>query len=452
MKNSKKLKLILIILICILISLVGIIGIYTKSSNMYKNLLPEYTLASDISETTIIEFKPDTSVEKVYYDKEGKKVDSSTITEENKKDYDLKEIPINPEENYNLFNYNESLKIMEKRLKLLEADEYRLDLDKKTGIISLTVEDNYIEDIESILPMESKLQLIDANTKDVILDYSDFTSAESNYASLTLEYITYITLKLNDSGIEKVNNFENYKTAEIVDEELEKNAILLMFDDEKISEISYDDILLNGKTLRVTTASGLTSETQINSQLNIDAIVCKLSTIGKMPLVYELSAEKLVKNDLGKYSNYIIISLSVLCVIISVVLIIKYRLNGVLAVLGFVSNVALFLIIIRLTNIKISLNCYAGAVGLILFNFYLINNILNSIKNVEKVFSENVKNAYKKTLDVIVVMLIIFIVFSFSRMTVISTMGLLLFWGWIVTILGTLTFTVPMLAITTKKQ
>jgi hypothetical protein len=38
-----------------------------------------------------------------------------------------------------------------------------------------------------------------------------------------------------------------------------------------------------------------------------------------------------------------------------------------------------------------------------------------------------------------------FAVFAFSSMTVINSMGLLVFWGWIVIMLGNLILTVPML-------
>lgn len=454
MKNSKKLKLILEILICVLIILIGIVGVYTKSSNMYKNNFPHtYALASDINGSTVIEFTPDDSVETVYYDKDGKEVDSSEITEENEKEYEEKEIPVNAEENLNVSNYEKSLNIMKERLELLNADQYQINLDEETGIISLIVEDDYIEDIEAFLPMEGRLQLIDSVSEDVILDYSDFKSAEASYASLTSEYRTYISLKLNDSGLEKINNIDKYKTVQVTeeDEETEESSIIVSFDGETIAELSYDAILLSGKTLRITTASGLTSESAINSQMNVDTIASKLATIGKMPVIYNLSAEEFVQNDLGNAINYIVIALIAICVVVSIILVIKHKLKGLLGILGFATNISIFLMIIRLTKIQISLNGFAGMVGLIALNMILINNILKCISNKEKVFSENVKDAYLKSLNAIVIMLIILIVFAFSAMTVISEMGLLIFWGWIVTVLGNLVFTVSMLSTAQNK-
>ena len=443
MKNSKKLKLILHILICILIILIGIVGVYSKSGNVYKKRFPhDYTLGTDIAGTTVIELSPDDTVETVYYDKDGNEVDSSKVTEKNEKDYEKKEIPVNTKENLTVSNYNTSLEIMVKRLELLGADQYKLDLDEKTGAIFLSVEDDYLEDIESFLQMEGKLQLIDSATEDVILDYTDFKSAESTYVSLTLECRTYISLKLNDSGIEKINNINKDK---------KESKIIVSFDGDKVAEVSYDNLLLNGKTLRVTTGTGLTSDADINSQLNIDTIASKLATIGKMPVIYTIADEVFVENDFGNDINYIILILIIICAFLSLFLVIKYGLKGLFGVLGFITNISVFLIIIRLTNIPISLNSFGGMVGLIILNIILINNILKCIKNNEKVFSENIKDAYLKSLNIIMVMLIVLVVLAFSSMTLINTVGLLLFWGWIVTVFGNLIFTVPMLSITINK-
>ena len=449
MKNSKKLKLILEILICVLLILIGVVGVYTKSSNMYKNKLPHtYTLASDINGATVIVLTPDDSIETIYYDKDGNEVDSSKVTDKNKKDYTTKEIPVNDKENLNFDNYKACLEIMKERLELLDADQYQINLDEKTGTILLTVEDDYMQDIESFLPREAKMQFMDSVSEKVIIDSSDFKSAEASYSSLTLETRTYINLKLKDSAIEKIKNIDSYKSIKNVEgKEPEESKVLVVFDGETLSEVSYNDLLLNGKTLRITTGSGLTSETDINSQMNINTIASKLATIGKMPVIYTITTEEFVKNDLNNMCNYGVIALIAICIVVSIILVVKYKTKGLLGVLGFVTNISIFLIVIRLTNIKISLNGFAGMVGLIVLNMILIKNILKCTSNKEKVFSENIRDAYLKSLDAIVIMLIILIVFAFSAMTVINEVGLLLFWGWIVAVIGNLIFTVPMLSI-----
>lgn len=452
MKKNKIMKLTLMILICILIILVGFIGVYSKKLNSYKNNLPEYELASDLKGSTVLEFEIDDGTEKVYYDKDGNKVDSSTVTDENKDDYTEEEKAINPEENLTAQNYKQVVKIMKERLKFLKTDQYEIDLDEKTGKIVLTFEDAYPDDIKSILPMEGKLELVDSNTSDVIINYADFNSAEATYASVEEGYTTYINLKLNSSGIDKINNIDKYKTTTDSESgETTTNKLKLMFDDDEVAEVSYDNILLTGKTLRITTSEKITSNSSINSKMNTNTVVSKLATMGKMPIVYKLSAEEYVKSDVANYVIYFIITIVAICGIISVYFIIRYKLNGLLSVIAFAANISLFLILIRLTKIQISLNGFDGMLGLITLNTILVNNILKNIKNIDKTFSENIKSAYLKTINAFVIVLIIFAVFSFSEMTVISSMGLLIFWGWLVTIFGNLILTVPMLCIANKK-
>ena len=259
MKSSKKFKLTLMILICVLIILVGFIGIYSKKGNLYKNILPEYLLASDLKGATTLEFEVDNSVDTKYYDKDGNEVESTEVTEENKKNYKKEEIPVNAEENLTEDNYKKVIDIMEERLSFLQTNQYRLDLDKKTGKILLTYEDDYPDDIKSFLPMKGKLELVDSKTEDVILTYSDFTKAEATYAAKDgkeyTEYTTYINLKLNKTGLEKINNIDKYKTTiedtneNEEDAETTTNSFKIIFDSEQITEVSYDDILLNNKTL-----------------------------------------------------------------------------------------------------------------------------------------------------------------------------------------------------------
>ena len=456
MKSSKNLKMVLMILICVLVILIGIFGIYLKEGNSYKNILPEYELATDIVGSTVLEFEVEEGTETLYLDKDGKEVDSSEVTEENEKDYTKKEVLINEKENLNTDNYEKTVKIMKQRLQFLQADQYRIDLDKKTGKIVLSYEDDYPDDIKSFLAMEGKLELVDSNTGDVILNYNDFKSAEGTYAATDdveyTKYTAYINLKLNDSGIEKVNNLDKYKTT--VDEKTQEatvNSFKVIFDSEEIAEVSYDDILLTNKTLRITTDKDLTSDSSINSALNTNAVVSNLATMGKLPVIYSISAEEYIKSDVVNYIDYIVLGMICICAVISIYFVIRYKINGLLAVISFVANISLFLILIRLTDVEISLNGFAGILGLIVLNTILVNNMLRCVKEKDKTFSENMKDAYLRTVDAFVITLIVLVVFAFSSMTVINSMGLLVFWGWAVILLGNLMFTVPLLALSNKK-
>ena len=457
METRRKLSLVLIILISVLIIFVGFAGIYTKNGNKYSNVIPDYKLASDLKGYRILEFDVSDSKDTVYYDKEGKKVDSSTVTEENEADYTKEEIEVNKAENLTKDNYNKTLKILKKRLEFLKVDQYRMDLDRDNGKITLSYEDDYPEDVKSILPMEGKLELVDSNTSDVILEYSNIKSVKTNYAQTEDGYTVYMDIKLTKDGADKIKNIDTYKNVKNNDQTSEQasdtaNKFKVEFDKEKIEEVSYDDIILTGNTLRITIGSKLTNTTTVNSKLNTASVVSKLATIGKTPVVYQISAEEYENTSVN--SNLLLYTKIVLAVIVAVViiyLVVKFKVNGILAILPMLANISLFTILIRITGISISLNSIAGIAALLIVNIYLVLNILNEIKNEEKTFGSNLKTAYLKSLDMIIISLIIFAVFAFNSAATLSAMGLLLFWGWLVVTFGNLLLTVPTLKIGGKE-
>lgn len=457
LKTRKKLSLVLMILICILIILVGFVGIYKKDTNKYSNIVPSYNLASDLKGATILELKVSDSKNTVYYDKDGKKVDESTVTEENEKDYTKEETDVNSKDVLTEDNYKETLKIFKERLKFLQVDQYNMDLDTKTGKIVLTFDDDYPDDVQNILPMEGKFELVDSNTSDVILDYKDVKSAKADYVQTEDGYTVYMNLELTSHGINKINDIDKYKTSETKEEDSEEtttttNNFKLEFDKEEIEEVSYSDIKLEKNTLKIVILSNSTNTTTVNSKMNTLTVVSKLVNIGKTPVVYTLDAEEYAKTTIDMKVVYgLVICAAVIIALTGIYFIIKYKFNGLLVVIGMTANTSLITILARITNITISLDSFAAAIGLIVLNTYLVSNILKETQNKDKTFGQNIKTAYLKSIDLIIITLIVFAVFAFNSMTVISSMGLLLFWGWTVIVLGNLLLTVPMLKIGGKE-
>lgn len=451
MNTNKKLKLLLIVLVCILVILIGFFGIYKREENAYKNLVPDFVLSSDLKGSTTLELEVDKSTNKEYYDKDGNKVDSSTVTDENKDEYTEKEVPVNDEEQLNQENYEKVVKIIEKRLKFLSTDQYRIDLDKTSGKIIITFEDEYADDIKSIVPLEGSLELIDETTEDVVLNYTDFKSAEATYASLDEGYTIYLNLKLNDNGIEKIKNIDKYKNNKETTEEGKESTeskLKVMFDTDQVASVSYDNILLTGSTLRITTGSNVTNTSTLQSQMNMNTVVAKLASIGKMPVVYKVSAEEFIASSQNiYYVVYGIYAFIAICVICAIIFILKYKINAIFMLLSFITNIAATILIIKLTKVSISINILPAITAFFILNIVLIKNILQNIKE-ENNISKAFKNGFLKTLDLFVITLIIFIVFAFTNMAVLNSLGLLLFWGWLNTIISNFIFALPMLYLT----
>lgn len=451
MNTNKKLKLLLIVLVCILVILIGFFGIYKRKGNAYKNLVPDFLLSSDLKGSTTLELEVDKSTNKEYYDKDGNKVDSSTVTDENKDEYTEKEVLVNDGEQLNQENYEKVVKIIEKRLKFLSTDQYRIDLDKTSGKIIITFEDEYADDIKSIVPLEGSLELIDETTEDVVLNYADFKSAEATYASLDEGYTIYLNLKLNDNGIEKIKNIDKYKNNKETTEEGKESTeskLKVMFDTDQVASVSYDDILLTGSTLRITTGSNVTNTSTLQSQMNMNTVVAKLASIGKMPVVYKVSAEEFIASSQNiYYVVYGIYAFIAICVICAIIFILKYKINAMFMLLSFIANIAATALIIKLTKVSISINILPAITAFFILNIVLIKNILQNIKE-ENNISKAFKNGFLKTLDLFAIILIIFIVFAFTNMAVLNSLGLLLFWGWLNTIISNFIFALPMLYLT----
>lgn len=454
LKTKKRLKLALIILICIAIMLVGFVGIYTKQLNKYANKLPSFSMAPDLKGETILELEVDDSKETKYYDKNGKEVDSSEVTDENKKNYTSKEEAVNSKDSLTEENYEKCVKIFEDRLKFLQADEYHIDLDSKTGQVVVTVSDDYIEDIENILPMVGKLELVDSKTKDVILDYTNVKKVEATYATdEDGAYMVYLNLKLTDEGVNKVNQLDSYKTTTDDNGEVTTNDFTIQFDKETVGTVSYDDTVLTGKNYRVTMGKKITSSSTMNSTMNMATVVSRLTNIGKTPVVYSVSAEEYI-NESSLMNTFMILFAiaAAIAVLIALYFIIKYKMNGLLATVGMVTNIAILMAAIRLTHVTISYNSFAAILGFLIMNTYWTSTLLHGIKNnPDKTVWDSVKQAYLKTIDVAVVALIVFVVFAFGGMSSVSTMGLLFFWGWTIVLLGNLLFTSMLLAIRNGK-
>ena len=457
LKVKEILSLVFIILISLLIILVGFFGIYKKDANKYVNLIPDYKLSSDLKGSKVLELDISDDVDTVYYDKDGNKVDSSELTDENEDKYTKEEVDVNKEENLTIENYKKTLEIFKERLKFLQVDQYRIDLDEETGKMILTFEDDYPEDVESILPMEGRLELVDSNTSDVILDYASIKSAGTNYAQTENGYTVYLEIKLTDEGLNKINDIDKYKTSVEKNDDSEEttettNKFKIEFDSDEIEEVSYNDYITIGNTLRIILLENSTNTSTVNSKLNTATVVSKLATIGKTPVVYTVSAEEYQKAVLN--TDILLgasIAIAVVILMIVIYIVFRFKSKGLLAAITMLANAALFTLLIRLTGITISLNTLAGIVALLIINIYLLLNILKEIENKDKSFGSNIKEAYLKSIDVLAVSLIIFAVFAFNSMTVISSMGLLLFWGWLVVIIGNLLLTVPTLRIGGKE-
>ena len=114
------------------------------------------------------------------------------------------------------------------------------------------------------------------------------------------------------------------------------------------------------------------------------------------------------------------------------VMIIKYRKLGLFAILSYIGYVAVLLIVVRYTNLVITMEGIFGIAISMILNYVLLIYLLQNLKKTDK----NV-NAYKNTftksmlslLFIFIPTIIIGIVFCFAAWLPIYSFGTIIFWG-----------------------
>ena len=154
-----------------------------------------------------------------------------------------------------------------------------------------------------------------------------------------------------------------------------------------------------------------------------------LINAGKYPIDYEVDVNRYVESDIEQQQLiYFIAGLAVILVIIFIIATIKYKGKGLLASISFIGFIALTSLLLRYTNVIISIEGIGAILLTIIINLKLNQMILNKTKTMD-VVSEATKASYKELFTSIIPIIIITIVFCFSGWTSLSSFGMIMFWG-----------------------
>ncbi len=413
MKLNKKLGSALIILSIILVSLVSFVGIYVQNKANMEGLVEQYTLGSDLNGYVKVIFAVDDTVNTTYYDKDGNKVAEKT------EDGTEKQVPVNPEENLTRENYLAARKIIEERLEQVRASDYILKQDEETGKIELYLpDDDYINLSVSAVYTTGKFTAED-DEGNVLLDSSDIKEARAMYERTETSIIPRLIITLNDEAEEKIKNInDNYLNAVEVDEEgnATTKSLSLKLDDTSLGTLS--DAITN-KTI------------SIDQSINEAGYYAIFLNSKPLPVTYEVPTQtKYINSDITDEVIVTIgLAVAIIIIVALVLLIVKYKKNGLLASISYIGYVALLLLIIRYTQVPVSIE---GAFG-ILINFVLNYIFLANLLKVMKEENAEIKVAYHKEilamLWVLIPMIILGIIFALASWLTIYSFGSVIFWG-----------------------
>ena len=453
----KKVKIITIILAIILVSLISFVGIYMQTQNRMENKVKDYQLGSELEGRRVIELKiSDTKTET---DESG---NETTVAREQSPE-------ILTAENYEIVKNT-----IEKRLKNLGAQDYIISLNKEDGKIKIELEENENTDLLAYyLTASGEVKIVEKDTETELINDSMVKKASYNYATnADGEYQVYIELQLTKEGQAKLeeisNNYailaneideieaaqteteenaedtetseestetqetteaeqENTETTENQEEQAETKKIAVL----KIADTEYDVEKIEKNKITITVGSATTSNTTLNNNLSIATEMMILINSGKYPVIYDVQTNRYIYDDINLDTVlYVALAIIAIILITLVVITIRYRLKGLLSSFSIIGFIAVLLLLLRYTNILITIETIGAIIISIIINILLNISILNKIQKIGSV-KEAVNNTYKEIFIKLIPVMIISIVFCFSGWTNLNNFGMTMFWGFI---------------------
>ena len=430
----KNVKIITIVLAIILVTLVAFGGVYLQTQNRMENKVKDYTFGREIAGARVFELK--------IVDGEGEE-----------------ETKPNPED-LTIENYETVKKTIEERLDNLGAQDYVISLNRDDGTIRVELaEDENTDTYAYFLTASGKVEIKEKDADTVLLSDSMVKDAVYTYTSdAEGMYKVYIELRLTEEGQAKIQEIQNNyaifedeiseieaaqsaaeadkeenaegttTTEETTEETTEaeptkKNAVLTIGG----TELDIERIEKNKVTVKVGGETANTSS--INNNIASAAELTLLIRSGKVPVEYEISTNRFIYSDITeKQLLYFAIAVAMILLIILVVFIIVYKVKGLLASLSFVGFVAILSLILRYTNVLISIEGIGAIIVVLALNLKFNKIILDKVKTMN-VINEAITNTYKEFFLKLIPVIIITLVFCFAGWSNLNSFGMIMFWG-----------------------
>ena len=430
MKAQKKLSILLIILLIILISIISFVGIFYQDKNQMVNIIPDYTLGTDLSGYRKIVLTVDES-------DEG-----------------------NTEDILKYDNYVKSANVIKARLKSMKIEDYTVRCDEATGQIEITIPENdQTEYILSDITQKGVFEIRNTANNEVLMNNDDIRNVEVNAVPSSYNNdssAVYMDINFNNSGSRKFRditrdyqniitnetntNTSNETSNEIAEETTEEDnttEIGLYIDGTSMMTTSFSQIIDNGVMSLSLGSSSSADQTKILTY-QAESLSAILEN-DAMPIQYSVTGNIYISSPIEQNTINILIGISICIEIIMLIaLIIKYRVKGVIASFCSVGFIALYLLILRYTNVVITLEgMFAIALVFVInyiFNIMILNRLQN---NMEKTFTK----AITKFSLSMVPMLILAVVCCFSSWMSLFSFGMIVFWGLVVSVIYNLLIT-----------
>ncbi len=396
-RKTKPLIILAYVIIILLISLVSFGGIYVKDKNKMSNVIRDYILGTDLGASRNIVIKVDEENEEL-------------LTEE---------------------NYAKARDIVVSRLKYMKLDYYEMKFDESTGTIYLDVPENSRADYAaqySVTKGEFKIE--DNDTKELLLSKADVKEAKVQYQTTESGTTVVLNIEFNKDGAEKLRNISNtYVQSTDSEGNDTTKKIKMSLDDTTIMTTYFAQEMTDGQ-MQVSLGTSSDSE-QIQNRITQATNIAVFLNTDTMPLTYKIDVNKSVYSSLTDNVLKIAIIVSVVIfALLLVYMIIKYKKEALLAVVTNIGFVAILLLIIRYTNVDITLTGLITIPISIIIQYVFLMNILKvkteKIDNDSKV--QRVKETIRNGIEKLIPVAVIAVVFALTKWETVYSAGMLLFW------------------------
>ena len=438
MKAQKKLNVVLIILIIILLSIISFIGIFYQNKNKMKNYIKEYNLGTDLKGYRKVILEVDSSYEE------------------------------NTDELKNYDNYVKSANIIKDRINSMKITDYSVMCDESTGKIEINLPENTQTDyILADITQKGKFEVVDASNNDVLMNNQDIrsTNVRTTKTYSNTEAI-YMDINFNSNGAKKfkeiTKNYQNTVSNEVADttsenttenvetnetsnetneatnetegtseEENSAKEISLNIDGTTMMTTDFSEVIDNG-VLSLTLGSASSNDDLKILMYQAESLAAILEN-DEMPLKYTVTGNMYVSSPIEQNHINILICIGLaIALIMFIVLIIKYKGKGLAISFSSIGFLAVYLLIIRYTNVTLTLEGIFAIAIVFIINYICNIMLLNRIKkNVKKSFEE----AMRKFSLTIVPIFIFAVVCCFSGWMPIFSFGMVVFWGLIISVI-----------------
>lgn len=431
MKKEGSLKLILAILVIILLCVVSLGGIYVKDRNVMKNVLPNYILGMDLDTNTIIkldvvkdeENSSENTQEENNVAEENSKSENSEKEEDNKENGQAQNI-------YTVENFKKSKKIIEKRLKNADINQYTLRLDEQSGTIIMEVPDDTNNDTLQNIFVVGKTEIKISENNEIIGDHNSInkitTAIDDSYVNYGIGSFVKLDIEFTKDAIKK---FEEIKNNYIIptDEEGKQteNNIMITIDGSTICSMTETEFLETAVkgSLPLKLGDYTNDKTTLNNTLKEADSIKNIIQSGNLPITYSVNYTNDIHSNISKIG--IISVFAVILIIMLVYLVLKYKLKGILAELDILGFGSLLLLVLRYTNVEISIASIVSIAVILILQFIYLAKLLSNGKINSKMFNEETVKITKMLIPAFIMSVVI----AFANILEISGFGMIIFWG-----------------------